>query len=279
MVSAELMKKYEGYIQTFAAFISDKRQDKFEFAKKCAKKLDVEMQKAGIIKIIDRDTLIRAKKTGFGGILSIENAGALAGSEDALDKLYELGFRAMSLTWNGKNELGSGAVSENSGLSHLGKAAVVKLNEKNIAVDVSHLSEQGFWELMEITNRPPFASHSNSKAICNQPRNLTDEQIKAIFSVGGVVGINVYPEFLCEDKRADTLDVVKHMMHLLELGGEDFVGLGTDFDGITKTAEGVENAGKLYKIFDELKKQGCGDVLIEKISHKNFQNYFFNILK
>ena len=192
-----------------------------------------------------------------------------------LSKTGEIG----TVTWNGENELGYGAVdSTGGGLTEFGKEVVKRMNTLGMAVDVSHLSERGFWDVAEISKKPFIASHSNAKAICDHARNLTDDQIRALIKAGGVAGINFCASFLNDSKKANVKDIVKHIEHMLSCGAEDNIGLGTDFDGISLAPDDVNNAGAVYMIFDELKKLGYSDELIEKISHKNFERVFGEIL-
>lgn len=178
-----------------------------------------------------QDALRRGK---VAALLSIEGGEALAGGVEAL-RIYErLGVRSLCLTHNARNELGDGvAFSETGGgLTPFGKEVVREMNRLDMLVDVSHLSEAGFWDVLETTSQPVIASHSNAKALCANQRNLTDQQLRAIRDNGGVVGINYYPAFLTDDGKATQEDILAHIRYMASLIGCDHIGLGSDFDGI-----------------------------------------------
>lgn len=208
-------------------------------------------------------------------ILSIENGSAISGDLDNVEYFYNKGVRIASITWNDDNELGCGAKTKNdNGLTELGKKYVNKLNDYGILVDVSHLSEKSFWEVVSITNKPIIATHSNVYNLCKNPRNLKDEQIKAIAKSGGIIGICFYSDFLNNQKRANIKDIVKHIKYIKDLVGIDYIGFGSDFDGmnVEKTAEGVENINLINNITEELKRQCFSCEEIVKIMWNNWSN-------
>lgn len=208
-------------------------------------------------------------------ILSIENGFAISGDLDNVEYFYNKGVRIASITWNDDNELGCGAKTKNdNGLTELGKKYVNKLNDYGILVDVSHLSEKSFWEVVSITNKPIIATHSNVYNLCKNPRNLKDEQIKAIAKSGGIIGICFYSDFLNNQKRANIKDIVKHIKYIKDLVGIDYIGFGSDFDGmnVEKTAEGVENISFINNITEELKRQCFSCEEIVKIMWNNWSN-------
>ena len=166
-------------------------------------------------------------------IPAIENGNALAGDLEKLDHFYARGVRLVTLTWNGANELGYGAhCAASLGLTNFGKAAVGRMFELGITPDVSHLNEAGFWDVVEIASareKPFWATHSNCANIHPHRRNLSDAQLRAIFAAGGLVGINLYTDFLGGAGTAE--DVARHLAHMIALGGENHAALGSDFDG------------------------------------------------
>ena len=281
MVNKNMLEMYKGYIQVFATWVSPKKEHTcLQQALERSEKFFEVTDEAGFTVIKDKKTLsdvVEGNKTG--AILAIEDGAALAGSLKVLRALYRIGYRAVTLTWNGENELGEGAAESNGGgLTDFGKSVVREMNSLGMVVDVSHLSERGFWDVMEQTSKPVMASHSNSKTICSHARNLSDEQIKALIKNRGVMGINLFPKFLNDSGKADVTDILRNIEYVLALGGENVLGIGTDFDGISYVPFGVENASMLYKIFDETKKIGYSDDLIEKITHKNFVRVFSECL-
>src|SRR5699024_5743796 len=125
----------------------------------------------------------------------------------------------------------------------------------HMAVDVSHLNERGFYDLLD-GEAPPLASHSCARALCDHPRNLTDHQLRCLFEAGGYVGVNFYPLFLSSDSRADLNRVIDHIAHICDLGGEAHVGLGSDFDGIETHPEGLRNAGDIPALLEGMRRRG-----------------------
>lgn len=206
-------------------------------------------------------------------ILSIENGSAISGNLRNIGYLYNKGVRIMSITWNDDNDLGCGAKTKNDmGLTKLGVEYVKKLNELGIAVDVSHLSEKSFWDVISVSTKPVVATHSNVYELCKNSRNLKDEQIKAIAKSGGIIGICFYSDFLNSNRRADVKDVVEHIKYIKNLVGIDYIGLGSDFDGMSseKTAKGVDNINMIDNITNELKLQGVSSKEIDKIMCNNW---------
>ncbi len=280
MVTKKMLFSYGAFVQVFAAWMNTEKGNPLVQALELADVLHAETKRNGLIPIYDGETLSRVFENGqVGAILALEDGRALCGSLHVLRMLYRLGFRLITLTWNGENELGQGAIgSERKGLTAFGKAVVSEMNRLGMVVDVSHLSEKGFWDVLERAEKPIVASHSNAKAVCDHPRNLTDAQIRALIQNGGVIGINFFTEFLTGTGKAGIMDVVRHMEHILSLGGENHLGLGTDFDGITTAPKGLENTGKLHTLFDTLSRIGYSDALLEKIAYKNFVNVFKSCL-
>ncbi|MDR1002396.1 MAG: dipeptidase [Oscillospiraceae bacterium] len=194
-----------------------------------------------------------AGKGRCAAILSVEGGAALAGDISRVEALHNDGVRLITLTWNGPNELGDGNMTENAGgLTAFGKDVVAKMNELGMAVDVSHLSDKGFYDVAEITKAPITASHSCSRRLCKHSRNLTDEMFCVIRDTKGAVGINFCTKFLHEDEyAADMTDILRHTEYYLSLGGDNTVCIGSDFDGtdMPKGVTGVESMGELYELF------------------------------
>lgn len=210
-------------------------------------------------------------------VLAIEGGEALEGNIDNLKNFYDKGVRILTLTWNNKNELGDGVgVEESGGLTDFGFEIVEKMNEMGMIIDVSHLSEKGFWDVAERSSKAVIASHSNAYEVCSHKRNLKDEQILKIAESGGVVGMNLYPPHVSENKTAKIMDVIKHIDHIVKLAGADCVGLGCDFDGIEKTPEGiygVDGVNRLANILELI----YGSEITEKIMHGNFERLFRSV--
>ena len=182
-------------------------------------------------------------------MLAIEGGEALGGKLENLEKFYNLGVRILTLTWNHDNELASGVFGRrNAGLTDFGKAAVREMNRLGMIIDVSHLNEMGFWEVLERSQTPVIASHSNARAIYGHLRNLTDKQISALVDMGGYVGLNLYSDFLNGGETADITDVQRHIEHFEKLGAGGILGLGCDFDGVDKLPRGIAGVEDLAKI-------------------------------
>lgn len=233
--------------------------------------------------IISADDIETVEKTGkIGVMLSIEDGAALEGSLSALRAMYKLGVRAMGLTWNGRNELGEGvgaAVGRGRGLTPFGRDVVREMNRLGMVVDVSHLSEAGFWDVLDVSTEPIIASHSNARALCDHPRNLTDEQIKALAERGGVMGINFFVPFLRRDGQASIDDIVRHIDHIVGLVGPAHVGFGSDFDGISRTPTGAEDVGRLPAITEALLRRGYREDDVRGILGNNFLRVIRQILQ
>lgn len=212
----------------------------------------------------------------IGAILSIEGGEACNGSLEVLDMFSRMGVRAMTLTWNYVNEIGIPAClveREREGLTPFGRQCVQAMNQRHMAIDVSHLNIGGFWDAMEHSTQPIFASHSNARAICNHTRNLHDDQIKAIIETGGYIGLNFCNAFIVEEGSCALSDLMRHALHILELGGEDVLGLGSDFDGIDEPPIELKGAQDFPALIGAFEQAGLDHKLIEKIMHGNFIRY------
>ncbi len=176
-----------------------------------------------------------------GGLLAVEGMRPLGGSVELLEVIHRLGVRSGMLTWNERNSLADGALDQTSGgaLSAAGRRIVAAMQRLHMALDVSHLGERGFWDLLEQTEGPVLASHSNVRALCDHPRNLTDEQIKALAARGGVIGMNFYTQFLASEGPVTLGTLLRHIRYISDLVGPQHVGLGSDFDGIGSAPDGL----------------------------------------
>ncbi|WP_304331032.1 dipeptidase [Brachyspira innocens] len=253
----------------------------------CIKK-ELEYIKDIILIAKNYDDIIKAQKEnkiyifiGFEGLISIDD------NIDLIDEYYEYGARHASLTWNEENKLASGVRGDtNKGLTDLGKKTVKKMQDKGMIVDVSHLNDKSFFDVIDITSAPIIASHSNSRVLCGSLRNLTDEQLKAIRDTKGVVGLNSYKGFIDENKDKQTIErALDHIKYIADKIGIDHIGLGFDYneyfeDEITPpSVKGLENASKSYDIIIKLKEAGFNNEEIEKIEYRNFHRIIKEILK
>lgn len=209
------------------------------------------------------------------GILSLEGAEPLMGDSGLIGVFHRLGVRMMSLTWNWRNPFADGlsASRAESRLTELGVEAIREMERRGIILDISHLSDSCFWDVVEVAEKPFIASHSNCRVLCDHPRNLTDDMIKAIADHGGVVGINFAPNFVHKE-RATLERVVDHIDHVVEIAGIDHAGLGSDFDGIRSTPEGLEDVSRLPGITEELLGRGYSEGEMKKILGGNHLRVF-----
>lgn len=214
-------------------------------------------------------------------LLAIEEGGAIDGSLEALRCLYELGVRAMTLTWSNRNDIADGINEEatGSGLTLFGKQVVAEMNRLGMLVDVSHISTAGFWSVIETSTKPIIATHSNTKSLCSHPRNLNDEQIKALAQNGGLAGITFAGQFLEEDWRNACIEsVYKHIDYMLNLiGNDDHIGFGSDFDGISHPPYNIQGVQDYKPLIEYLCKY-YSDETINKITHQNVINLLQKVL-
>ena len=216
-----------------------------------------------------------AKLLPEGGRLAIEGGELLGDDITRLDALARYDLAYFTLVWADVCPIGGGWNTD-EGLTDFGKDVVRRLSELKIVPDVSHASEAMFWDVAELTDRF-IATHSNSRAVCEHKRNLTDGQFCHIRDIGGVVGISMCPYHLSGKGSADVTDVLSHIERYMSLGGESTLCLGCDFDGITETPEGLGGPGQLYKLADEMAKAGYSDSLINAVFYENANNYFKGI--
>ena len=220
------------------------------------------------------DELATNRNNGkMSAILTIEEGGILNGKMEYLEELYRQGIRLITLTWNHENCIGFPNSREpelmNRGLKPFGIEVVRRMNELGMLIDVSHLSDGGFWDVIKYSNKPFVASHSNARALCNHPRNLTDEMIKALAEKGGAIGVNFYPYFLRENGKATVRDIAEHAWHLYQVGGEDVVAIGTDFDGFDEGELDISHMGEMNAVYEAIMKCGFTERQMDKILNGN----------
>jgi membrane dipeptidase len=271
-------------LQFFAAFISPKYRH-------CAtvRALDLidlyyrEMEAAGdlIEPVLSYHDIARVMSSGkAAALLSLEGGEALAGRLSVLRLFYRLGVRSIGLTWNGRNELadGVGEGRTGGGLTEFGVRAVKEMDRLGILVDVSHLSEPGFWDVIEISGRPVIATHANSRSQCDHPRNLKDSQIKALAGTGGVIGLCFCPDFICNENPC-LERLLDHAEYIASVAGIECIGLGSDFDGIEKVAPGLEDVTRIPYVAEGLRRRGFNGSEIEMIMGHNWLRVIKEVLQ
>lgn len=213
--------------------------------------------------------------------LTIEEGDFLQGKIERLDEFYKLGLRLITLTWNYENCIGyPNSVDEDvmkKGLKHFGFEVVERMNELGLIIDVSHLSDGGFYDVIKHSRRPVIASHSNAREITRVPRNMTDDMMRLLANKGGVMGLNFHPHFLGNDNVSKVEYMIKHIKHIKNKAGIDTVALGSDFDGIEGELE-ISNIGEIEKLIVELGNSGFHPDEIEKICYLNAERIIVECL-
>jgi len=273
MVNTNNLDGYDGCVQVFALFNNGemneaKMMDCFGYFKNECKKL------SSIVSVCSKAYEIDKNKSPLSAVLAIEGLGNQPDfTIESVGRFYDVGVRFMGLCWNNDNLLCGGCEGKGTGLTELGRKTLAEMEKRKIILDVSHMSDKSFWESFENYSLPICATHSNSRDVHNHRRNLTNEQFLEIVKRGGVCGINFYPPFL-SDGETDVYDIIRHIEHFLSLGGENNIGLGSDFDGIDKTPKKMENSAQFYKLFDAMLSLNYPEELVEKIAYRNFLNLF-----
>ena len=207
-------------------------------------------------------------------LISVEGAELLGCDIGTLRHAYERGVRIVNLCWNYDNALcGAANGVRGDGLTQKGREFVKIMQELGMAVDLSHASEQTFWDVCEIAKKSPFASHSDAKALCDNPRNLTDAQFSELIKMGGAAGLNMYPHFLEENGNASVETIVRHAEHFLSLGGEKTLCLGGDWDGVDYLPNGLTGIESCGEIYEAMLRQNWKENLVRAIFYKNLFDY------
>lgn len=264
-----LMKKF------ILLFYRKKLRNDDEYIKHCIKLIEEATKKIDYMKIAHNyDDLIKNNNENkISAFLTIED-GRSADSLEKIKKHHDMGIRLITLTWNYENCMGypnSNPKMRENGLKEFGISAVEYMNEIGMIVDVSHLSDGGFYDVYKVSKKPFVASHSNARELSPHTRNLTDDMIKKIAEKGGAIGLNFAPEFL--DKNIKNKDskielIVNHLNHIKNIGGEEVIALGSDFDGISGNLE-ISGSEKMPLLFEALRKDGWTEDVIEKLAYKN----------
>lgn len=224
----------------------------------------------------DLETLLQPNETRTGALLTLEGVDGLEGSLTYLRIAHALGVRTVGVTWNHANWAADGIQEpRGAGFTKAGRRLIAECDRLRLPIDVSHLSVRGFWDLLELSQQPPIASHSNAKSVCGHPRNLSDEQIQALIAAGGRIGITFVPYFLQSGRERATIDdVLRHLDYICALGGVNHVGFGSDFDGIAEWVEGLEHPEGYDVLEYELKKyySACQ---VEGFLWKNWLSYYY----
>lgn len=268
-------EKLAGYCQCFACFTTPYMEQwhhitpTLVFEREIATiQREIDKNKKRIsIAYTPEDVIANQEKGKMSAILTIEGPAGFGFDPELLESMFLAGFRISTLGWNESNPL-TGSNQTGGGLTELGKAYVRQAQSLGILVDVSHISDEGFWDIMKITQAPVIASHSNSRALCNHSRNLTDDMFRAIRDSGGVAGINQFADFLGQKPTLDT--VCDHIFHFMELDPEGkHIALGGDLDGCETLAEGFEGVQSYDALADRLIARGLDAATVQNIYWNN----------
>ncbi|MGL5634461.1 MAG: dipeptidase [Sarcina sp.] len=289
-IDIEKLKKGNALAQFFAMFIElNIVEDPYIYCKEMLRKFKYELEKnkneISLCRNYD-DLKICEREGKLGAFLTIEEGAAIKGDINRLREFKEEGISLITLTWNFENEIGypnAGFKYKDKGLKEKGIEIVEEMNKLGMIIDVSHLSDEGFYDCIKYSKKPIIASHSNVRAMSPHPRNLTDEMLKTLANNGGVTGINFCSAFLINREAVSDLevatidDMIRHIKHMRNIAGIDVIALGSDFDGIENKVE-IENAGQFMKLADRLEKEGFSITEIEKIFSENAKRIIKDVL-
>lgn len=271
-IDLERASKLAGYAQCFACFTTTE-DDKIPAVEKFERELatilrEVENNNDLIRQAFTADEVVANQEEGFmSAVLSIEGPAGFGFDPALLEDLYRVGFRMTTLGWNENNPL-TGSHVTGGGLTDLGREYVIEAQRLGMIVDVSHISDQGFWDIMDISTAPVVASHSNSRAVWGVSRNLTDDMFLEICRIGGVVGINQFANFLGGKPSLDT--VCDHILHFMKLDpNAEHIALGGDLDGCDALADGFTGVESYQALADKLLSRGVNETKIKNIYWNN----------
>lgn len=274
-VDIEKMEKSNYLAQFFAAFVDTRKyKDSFSWALKLIEvfKREERKNRDKIRQAFSYEDLLANEKEGkISCFLTIEEGAALKGNLENLLLFYKEGVRLITLTWNHPNEIGYPNTEDkyrNMGLTSFGFQLIEAMNDMGIIIDVSHISDKGFWDVVAKSKSPFIASHSNARAVKNHSRNLTDEMIRALAEKGGIIGINFFSYFLGNENMGTIEDIITHIKHIRSIGGIDILSLGSDFDGISTPVE-FKDCSHMDKLYYGLLKSGFSEDEVDKIFYGN----------
>lgn len=282
-LSLKYLPQMEKWCQTFAIFIPDSKRgvDAVSYYEQVLAYFHKMLQKhADIVEMANTADDIRritgSKKCA--ALLSVEGGAVLDGKLENIEKLKKDGVKMMTLTWNGANELASGNVNPEMGFTAFGREAVREMERQNIIVDVSHLNDKGMEELMGFATKPIIATHSNLRSVCSHKRNVTEEMFKYIVEHKGLCGLNLLHGFVSDEPMKDSkAELFRHVYRMLELGGEDVIACGSDFDGgITSQ---MDNPALFASFGDYMVEHGISRRVSDKIMFENALHFFEENIK
>ena len=277
-VNLKLLKEHESLVQFFAMYLSRqemKTMDPYDILKGIYGYYTktMEQYRDFIRPVTTVEDVMKNREQGLlSAFLTVEDGVFIDGKIERGQEAYDMGVRLITLMWNFENSLGfpckDDPAEHQKGLKPFGIEVVEKMNELGMIVDVSHMSEGGFYDVAKHSKKPFVASHSCARALCNHRRNLTDDQLKTLGNHGGIVGVNFECSFLKEGSSRATYDqIIQHLLYMRDKAGIDAIGFGSDFDGIDDNGE-LENYGGFSTLLDRMEGSFTCDE-IDKITHKN----------
>lgn len=279
----ERLKKGKVKVQFFAIFVDEDVPQSRKYLEALRQielfQTQVLAPNPEMVHITDWRQIETLQEGEIGAVLTLEGCDAIGADLFKLQAILDAGVKLVGLTWNNENAVAYGAQNDpNLGLKDFAKEVVALLNERDILIDVSHLNMQGFWDLLPIAKHI-IASHSNARALCDHPRNLTDEQAKALIEHGGHIHLVYYPGFIENHDKSVAMDAfVQHFVHLANVVGVENLGLGSDFDGINYSVENLSNASQTQNLIKKLQEHFTEDE-VKGIASKNFLSYVKSIQK
>ena len=274
-IDLERASKLAGYAQCFACITTPMMEELYGvspvvvFEREIAtiqREID---QNRKLISIAYSPDEIRSnrEKGKMSAILTLEGTAGIGYDAARLEELYKTGFRVVSLGWNEQNPL-TGSHVTGGGLTDMGREDVREAQRLGMLVDVSHISDEGFWDIMKITRAPVIATHSNSRSVWNNSRNITDDMFRAICETGGIAGYNACDEFTGENPTVDT--ICDHILHFLELDPEGkHIALGGDLDGVSRMPDGFEGVQSWPVLAERLMQRGLDETMVTDIFWNN----------
>ena len=274
MITPDLLRQGGVSLQTMALWTGPKGANADALAQQ--EMAQISRLTSGGIRQVDDPSEVQEGEHCF--MLSIEGGELFTEDIASVQRWRDRGVRMAAITWNNSTRIANSAKSRSTeGLSDYGVQVIREMQRVGMAVDVSHLNEAGFWDVFSKGHRPPLASHSCVRSLCDHFRNLTDEQLRVMIQYGGYVGVNFYPHFLAEDGKATVRTVAEHIDYICQMGGSEIVGFGSDFDGIEVCPQGLEHAGLIPALMDELRRMGYSDDALAGVAGENLREYFKRI--
>lgn len=276
-IDLERAGELSGYAQCFACFTTTDSPnispvDIFE-RKLAAIHREINKNQDIISLVYSPEEIEQNKDDGLmSAILTIEGPAGFGFDPELLQDLHQVGFRISTLGWNESNPL-TGSCKTGEGLTDLGREYVIEAQRLGMIIDVSHISDKGFYDIIDITNAPIIATHSNSRSVCNVARNLTDDMFRQICGTGGVVGVNLFADFLGKTPSVDT--VCDHIFHFLDIDPSGkHIALGADFDGCDTLPSGISGVQDYPKLAQRLLERGLSETTVYDIFWSNALEVF-----